>query len=455
MEIIPPTNHLYGDILGAGAIVGSYVVDALACEGGFAAIYRAHHIRTQAPAALKVLRNSLADSWRMLERFHQEAEAIRRVRHPNLVEIYEIDESPPGRPYIAMEWLDGRHLASELEHRGPFTAHEAIAILTEICGALSAVHRAGVIHRDIKASNAIAVPRENWFTIKLIDFGIAKLVAPSDVHSALTTRTMLGTPRTMAPEQILGQEVDARTDIYALGLLLYQLMCGRLPFDSENPVELEQFHLHAVPPRASEAAPVPQALDAVILRALSKQPADRHSSVDDFLADAQGALATTGRSQSHPPDSESTLAIGVAIETRTAMPDSDRHGDREDDMLAQIEDVLARGDEFVTACGLIPALATSTSLIAVMPLPSDGAAQKTERLRIMNRVSDFYHVCRAVLATPLITIHITIHVAGMLIRRHGSAIELVGGPLLELGRWPRSGEEPGISFHENHSKETD
>jgi serine/threonine protein kinase len=280
---VADARNLYGEILATGALAGSYVVDALACEGGFASIYRAHHVHTRERAALKVLRLPMACSERLTLRFRQEAEVIRRLRHPHIVRIFEVGELYDGRPYIAMEWLDGRNLAQELRARGWFSEQEALALITEICGAVAAAHHHGIIHRDIKAENVIAVPCGAWFSTRLVDFGIAKLTAPGDLPILVTAQTILGTPQSMAPEQILGLPVDARTDIYALGVLLYALVTGRLPFDGDTIVELEEMHLHATPPSASALAPVSPRFDAVLARALAKRKEDRHPSVAAFL----------------------------------------------------------------------------------------------------------------------------------------------------------------------------
>lgn len=444
--MLPPTENLYGEILGAGAIVGSYIVDAHVSEGGFAVIYRAHHLQTQEPVALKVLRDRLAASDRMLERFRQEADAIRRIRHRNIVEVHEIDEMLPDRPYIAIEWLDGRDLAGELAARGPFTGAEALALMSEVCDALAAAHRVGVIHRDIKASNIIAVPDGDWFTPKLIDFGIAKLVAPADQHSSLTTRTMLGTPRTMAPEQILGQVIDARTDVYALGLLLYQLLCGRLPFDSDDPVELEQLHLQAAPPPASETAPVSPGVEAVIARALEKQPEARYPGVLEFVADLRRALTrgedtTSSLGSRDERDSRSTPGLGVLIEVRPAT----RSVGHEDQVLDQTDDVLERADDLAAAMGLTIALTTSISLIAVTPLPGDADGHVAERTRLVRRISSWHREQLAAIRDGLITLHVAIHVADMTVERHASGARPIAGALLELGQWPPCGQKPGIT----------
>lgn len=448
----PPTRSLYGDPLAPGAVAGSYIIDGLAVEGGFAAIYRAHHASTGELAAVKVLRAELSASLRMLERFHQEAEAVSRIGHPNIVRIFEIDEIVPGRPYIAMEWLDGRNLLDELRARGPFTVREAVAILHEIGDALSAAHKRGVIHRDLKAPNIMALPHGDWFTTKLIDFGIAKLTAPDDQHTALTTRTTIGTPHTMAPEQILRHGVDARTDIYALGILLYQLVCGRLPFEAGNLVELEQMHLEATPPRASERAPVPAAVDAVIHRALAKHKDERYPSVDAFLDDLTRA-ACAGPAHAPAPGRAARelrpgLAVHVTLEVvERGSANDDAALDRIDEAM---DDVLERARELMSAVGLFVCLETGDALLGAAPLPPAAG------MAIGDRAADFGEaVLRAILARyprwmsrriarDAVRVRIVVH-AGELELAHTPYGDIItGGPLLDLGQWPRAGQRTGV-----------
>jgi serine/threonine-protein kinase len=360
----PSIVELYGDILAAGAVLGNYEVDGLAFEGGFASIYRGHRRGSGAPVAIKVLRSALAMSVRMIERFEQEARALERLHHPGIVVIYELGTLTDGRPYIVMEWIEGRSLAEELAARGPLSASEALAVMNEVGSAVAAAHAVGVIHRDIKAQNIVALRQGAWFTVKLIDFGIAKLMAPEDQNTAFTTRTMVGTPRTMAPEQILGRSIDARTDVYALGLLLYQILAGRLPFDGANAVEIEELHLFAAPPRVSQAAPVPAALDAVIARALAKEKGDRYPDVPAFL-DAL-TRAVDGRATLPAPLGRAARpGIGLLVELPL---DAGAHGDAEDRVLALVDDAMA-------ALDLRVAVETAHMLLAVTPMPESGADQ--------------------------------------------------------------------------------
>jgi eukaryotic-like serine/threonine-protein kinase len=446
---MPPTQNIYGEILTSGAVVGSYVVDELASEGGFAAVYRAHHLHTNTPAAIKVLRQALAASPRMLERFYLEAETVRRLRHPNIVEIYELDQLSLGRPYIAMEWLDGRNLYEELALRGPFTAWEALAVMEQVGRALACAHGAGVVHRDVKDRNIMVVPTAAGFAVKLVDFGIAKLTAPDDQHQALTTRTFIGTPSTMAPEQILRQPVDERTDIYALGLVLYELVCGRLPFLSESYVAIEQMHLHTPPPRPSERARVSAAFDEVVLRALQKRQEDRYASVTELLDDlrravrdasmpAAGATGATGGSLGTAAGREvSCMGVAIEVKPRSSIRDRD-----EDELLDATEDMLERAHDFFAAQQLEVILSTASSAVAVS-LPDASRDPGAHRQALIQAILAWYGACDE--AVPhTIKLQVTIHEAAVTVEQHGDRVRLVAGELLQLHRWPQRPDLAGV-----------
>jgi eukaryotic-like serine/threonine-protein kinase len=285
------------DLLARGTRAGGYVIEEVVSQGGFASVYRARHAQSGRRAALKVLWRDLAAQERVVARFQHEARALLRLRHPNIVEILDSGRLDDGRPYFAMEWLGWRNLRDLIRARGPLGAAEALAVAEEIVAGLRAAHQAGIVHRDLKTQNVMVVPRGDGFGVKLVDFGIAKVLEPDKVglEDFVTGTTILGTPFYMAPEQILGRPVDRRTDIYALGLLLYELVTGEAAFRAETRAEVERMHLEAPPPRASASAPVGAAFDAVIARCLEKAPARRYPDVDALLADLR--VAVTGQAR--------------------------------------------------------------------------------------------------------------------------------------------------------------
>ena len=258
-----------GELL-AGERVGSYVVRRKLGSGGSGCVYLGEPVAGGAPVAIKVLLRWLAGSPRALTRFRREAELVEVIDHPNIVRFLEVGVLDDERPYLVME-LQGETLEAVLRRRGRLPAGETLELLEPVCSALGAAHAAGVVHRDIKASN-IAVGFEGGrAVVKLFDFGIAKLIPIDPAAAGLTARgTRLGTPNLMSPEQIRGEPVDGRADIYALGLLAFRMVTGTYPFVASSPQEAEHLHLHVPPPRPSRLAPVSPEVEAVVLRCLAK-----------------------------------------------------------------------------------------------------------------------------------------------------------------------------------------
>jgi serine/threonine-protein kinase len=269
--------------LAPGAQIGDYLVEEAHAEGSYAVVYRATRLDSGEPAAIKLLHRILATSPRSLRRFRREVELVDRLRHPNIVRAFDFGEHVDGRPYLAMEWLPGRTLEEEVAHRGRFCVADATGAIIEVCEALAAAHRIGVVHRDLKGSNVIAVPRQGGYRMTLLDFGIAKLLDP-ELGEATTIGVRLGSPHAMAPEQILGDELGPCTDIYALGVLLYQLLTGELPFRADNDDELEDMHVSATPPSPARRAAIPDALDRLVVQCLAKRPERRPASVGELAA---------------------------------------------------------------------------------------------------------------------------------------------------------------------------
>ncbi|WP_437933217.1 serine/threonine-protein kinase [Sorangium sp. So ce341] len=365
-----------GGALPAGAVVGGYLLDEVRLAGGFGVVHRAWPIGGGAAVALKVLRRELSLLPAMLGRFQQEAEVLARLRHPSIVEVRGVGALDDGRPYIAMEWVDGRTLAAELRARGALSPAEAVALLVEVCGALAAAHAIGVVHRDVKAQNVMIRPAAGAGGargVKLVDFGIAKLLHPAPgARGERSSSVILGTPLTMAPEQILGGAVDARTDIYAVGLLAYQLVTAELPFQGADAVETEEMHLRAPPPRPSERAPVSAAFDAVVRRCLAKEPADRYASVSELLAALRGAVAAPGLGGSAAASGGvDGPSAALLVEARLAAPD-----DAGDDALADVERLLqaARGALFRIGATLV--VESADALLATLPAPYERAPDR-------------------------------------------------------------------------------
>jgi serine/threonine-protein kinase len=237
-----------------------------------------------ARCAVKVLRDAFVDAPDALYRFEREAFALATLAHPSLVPVFEIGTTFEGRPFFAMPYVEGETVARHLARRGPFGAEEACAILGEILEALDLAHRAGVVHRDVKPGNVLLptpVPGRARPRAVLLDFGIAKVTG---ARATSTSDGVLGTPRYLAPEQILGGLVDARTDVYAAGLTLFEMIAGRCPFDAETPMEFMHAHLEHPGKRLRSVARVSFTLDHVVARAIAKAPARRWPSARAFAA---------------------------------------------------------------------------------------------------------------------------------------------------------------------------
>ncbi|HEX2568115.1 MAG TPA: serine/threonine-protein kinase [Polyangia bacterium] len=271
-----------------GSSIGNYVVCAKIGEGGMGVVYLAEHPHIGRRVAIKVLQPEHSQDPRTVARFSNEARAAYEVRNEHIVEILDFGELPDGSPYFVMEWLDGRTLATVLEEEPRLPLERVLHVTLGIAEALAAAHDSGVVHRDLKPGNIVLIDRgDDPDFVKVVDFGVAKLLSGHKRSPELrtTTRTVLGTWAYMAPEQCRGENdrVDARSDIYALGVVLYEMATGRLPFLAEGTGMLLA-HIGQTPPPPRTIAPeLPETVEAVILRALEKEPEQRFQSVDDLV----------------------------------------------------------------------------------------------------------------------------------------------------------------------------
>jgi serine/threonine-protein kinase len=247
-------------------------------QGGMGVVYRAEDTVLHRIVAYKVLPTSVKEQRAVLENFLQEARIAASINHPNIVTIYDTGHDPAGEVFISMEFVDGLSLKELLDKMGALPLPQFLSIAKQICAGLSYAHGRRIIHRDIKPSN-IMLSRDRM--VKIMDFGLAKIV-----NDAIADRTSVkGTPLYMAPEQILGKEVDHQSDLYSLGCTLYRMATGRLPFTKGD---LYYQHLHTVPQHPKELNPkLPSSLNALIMRCLEKDKAKRHQQVGDILADLE------------------------------------------------------------------------------------------------------------------------------------------------------------------------
>ncbi len=257
---------------------GRYVIRRRLGSGGMADVYLAEDQELGRQVALKMLNERHAADEQFVERFRREAQNAAGLNHPNIVSIFDRGHAE-GTYYIAMEFLDGRTLKELLVKNGPTPIPIAIDYSRQILNALSFAHRHGIVHRDIKPHNVVVGPDGR---VKVTDFGIAR----SESSQMTEAGSIVGTAQYLSPEQAKGAQVDPRSDIYSLGIVLYEMLTGTVPFVGEAPVEIAMKHLQAVPDLPSKLRPeVPHDLDAVVMRALSKDPDDRYASADEMEAD--------------------------------------------------------------------------------------------------------------------------------------------------------------------------
>ena len=419
-----------------GSLAGAHVIVRFIARGGGGSVYEAHHPITKERVAVKVLHQSLAVLPKVVERFSREVQIVNRLRHPNIVEIHDVGALPDGRPFYVMEYLEGQTVHEILRSRGRLTPKEAREILEPVCAALAAAHAQGVIHRDVKASNIHVLEGEPR-RIKLLDFGIAKLIGPSDSPTGLTSDgRQIGTATSMAPEQFTGGPVDLRIDIYALGILLYRLLTGRVPFDAQSVLDLARQHMEAPPPAPSQRTPIPASLDAIVLRCLEKLPERRFDSVADLMS----ALISVEFVPVEPVELKVMgLGIHVELRIRTGLDELDQA------LSEDIGLVLDRVEETLKSAGFLLANATGTVILGVRPLPvAPQAAKRTreEALRLATSLHD--ELLRRPDADARVHVNICLHVADIAWKR-GSEVEIAGGELLRTESWAPTTETKGVS----------
>jgi serine/threonine-protein kinase len=288
--------------LAAGTMVGDYRVERTIGEGSFGRVYAAEHPLIGRRVAIKVLHRALSTDPQAVSRFLAEARAIVAIQSPHIVEIYSFGALPDGRQYYVMELLDGSSLARYIEASGPLAVPVALRILAGMADALAAAHAADVIHRDLKPENVlIAFDRSGEPLPKLLDFGVAKLLGDRKLAHRTQTGALVGTPAYMAPEQALGLDIDHRVDIYAYGVVAFEMLTGKLPFEASSLVELVRQHATEPPPPLSSMRPeLGTLLDTPLARLLEKDPAARPQTIDEAFAGLRGAATRAGHEISLP-----------------------------------------------------------------------------------------------------------------------------------------------------------
>jgi serine/threonine protein kinase len=299
-------------------------IEARIAAGGFGAIYRATHIKSGHQLALKVLHANLTHDAGVVARFQREGAALTRLRDPHTITAYELGEAPDGMLYIVMELLHGESLYERFRAQGPLPWAKMLAIARAVCSSLTEAHALGIIHRDLKPTNIHLEPRtpgEDF--VKVLDFGIAKIMHDSDIDSSDLTHAgqMIGTLDYMSPEQMVGGMCDATSDIYTLGIVMYEMIAGRKPFhDANSAAAALAAVLTTTPPRLTVQAVVPSDVDRLVMRCIERQYADRYQSaaelaaaLDEILAGSEEAVTTVDLT--HPRGGVTTIK-GMRVPAR-------------------------------------------------------------------------------------------------------------------------------------------
>jgi serine/threonine protein kinase len=303
--VLPDQGEPVAPLVGA-TIAEKYFVHQLLGRGGMADVYKATDLESERQVALKVLRKSSLSNTEGVRRFEREAEAAARLRHPNSIELIDFGTEEDGSVYLAMEFIPGRTLARLLVEEAPLPGPRVVHIAAQILAALGEAHTLGIIHRDLKPANVMLDPlRDGTDFVKVVDYGIATLSEKAAAESRLTQQGMVyGTPAYMSPEQIRGETLDARSDLYSVGVMLFEMLSGSLPFEAPTPMAIAAKHLTDAPPRLTQrlkAAAITPELDALVDRALRKDREKRPASAEAMREELLSCLALYPETVRSPP----------------------------------------------------------------------------------------------------------------------------------------------------------
>jgi len=419
------------DQFSATDLLGSIVADRFEVieklgEGGMGAVYKARQISMDRQVALKILLHDQRGDAISVERFRHEAYLASRLRHPNAIIIHDFGQSPDGLLYIAMEYLSGETLKDRLTRLGPMPVRTAVKVLGQTLRTIAEAHRMGLIHRDLKPDNIFLTTVEgDTDYVKVLDFGIAKLTAVQDgiggYQGGLTVAGKIyGTPNYMSPEQIRGKPVDHQSDLYQLGVIFYEMLAGRRPFEAQTPVDVMMMHLRdAPPPLSGLRSDVPPELEKTVLRALEKDRRLRFQSGDEFLealenfkfasgfyavpariaamtSQAEMAAQAAASVEPDPPD-DSIVELGQSalmdamdfVEEKTMLEFDGGFDDPDEKTLFEVE---GDDDDMMTSAEPPPGISSMSALAAEMagapPAPASTLSRGTPREPSMLDVPD-------------------------------------------------------------------
>ncbi len=277
-------------------IADRYRVVAPIGRGAMGTVYRAEHVQISKVLAIKLLHRELEQIPENVTRFHREAESASRLNHPNTVHVFDFGRTKSGSLYIVMEFVDGDDLAKIIDKDGPMPFGRVAYLCAQVAGSVADAHAAGIVHRDLKPENIVIAEGRDGETAKVLDFGLAKLFEGNFETQVTSSGTIVGTPYYMSPEQIQGQELDGRSDVYAIGAIMYECLVGQPPFEAPNPVGVLSKHLseEPSPPSARSPLSVPAEADEIVLRCLEKDPERRYQTAEELRQDLIAYLSTVG-----------------------------------------------------------------------------------------------------------------------------------------------------------------
>jgi eukaryotic-like serine/threonine-protein kinase len=308
-----PSDPLLGQTL-----AGKYLVERLIKRGGMGAVYQGKHVLMDKRVAIKVLRPALAVDDDVVARFSREAKAASRISHPHAVSVTDFGESENGIVFLVMEYLEGRTLKEIIRSEGAMPLTRVVEIIRQVTGALDAAHGQGVVHRDLKSDNIMVSQTNGGDWAKVLDFGIAKIQQPEGVrdNDITAANLVIGTPQYMSPEQCSQtQPLDARSDIYSLGVIVYEMLAGRVPFTGESATMIMMQHVQDAPPSVLATRPdLPPAVDGVITRALAKVPGERFQTAGELFAVLASAAGEEVASAPRSIETVVSVPIGPAVD---------------------------------------------------------------------------------------------------------------------------------------------
>jgi serine/threonine-protein kinase len=280
-----PVTELIGQIVG-----GKYLLEEFIGEGGMAVVYRATHVNMERPVVVKILQGRLTASEKSVQRFERECKVTAKVSHPNVVSVFDVGFINGNQPYLVMEFIKGESLRDKIDHEGPLPLSAGAAILIQICRGLQEAHSMGIIHRDLKPENILMQERSDrpdW--VKIVDFGIAHL-STGAMQRLTKTGSVVGTAEYMAPEQLRDFPLDTRSDLYSLGVILFEMLTATVPFEAET---LEAMLLKAImdppdpPSKYRQDVQPGSAFDRVVLKAMEKDPDKRYQTATEMRLEVE------------------------------------------------------------------------------------------------------------------------------------------------------------------------